>query len=175
MSGDTTDVFFTTNQISQSKYVLNGSKLALDDIAKQSNYNLDEKYGRYLHKGDGKTYGIPSSPTYWLVFYNKKIFDDAGVAYPSGYWTWDQYVETAKKLTNPSKKIYGSFMNNFDANFYMIANQKRVDGYKKDGTSNFDDTAFADSLKFYGDLENTLKVQPSYLEYESKDCSRELC
>lgn len=168
MSGDTTDVFFNTNQISQAKYILNGSLLSLDDIAKQNKYDLNAKYGKYLYKDNGKVYGIPSAPTYWAVFYNKKIFDDAGVAYPKGYWTWDQYIETAKKLTNPSKKIYGSFMNDFDSNFYMIANQKGVDGYKKDGTANFDNPAFAQSLKFYGDLGNTLKVQPSYLEYESK-------
>lgn len=168
MSGDTTDLFFTTNQISQAKYILNGSLLPLDDVAKQNNYDLNAKYGKYLYKVDGKTYGIPSGPTYWAVFYNKKIFDNAGVPYPKGEWTWDQYIETAKKLTNPGKKIYGSFMNDFDSNFYMIANQKGVDGYKKDGTSNFDDAAFADSLKFYASLGNTLKVQPSYLEYESK-------
>ncbi len=168
MSGDRTDVFFTTNPITHAKYVLNGSLLALNDIAKQSNYDLDAKYGKYLVKYDDKVYGIPSSPTFWAVFYNKKIFDDAGVPYPKGYWTWDQYVETAKKLTDPAKKIYGSFMNTFDANSYFIANQKGVDGYKKDGTSNFDDQAFVDSLKFYGSLGNTLKVQPSYLEYTSK-------
>lgn len=168
MSGDTTDVFYNTNQITQAKYILNGSLLALDDLAKQEKYDLETKYGKYLYKVDGKTYGIPSSPTYWAVFYNKKIFDDAGVPYPKGYWTWDQYVETAKKLTNPSKKIYGSFMNDFDAYSYMIANQKGVEGYKKDGTSNFDDPAFIESMKFYGELGNTLKVQPSYLEYQSK-------
>ncbi|MBU3201928.1 extracellular solute-binding protein [Clostridium estertheticum] len=168
MSGDTTDVFFTTNQISQAKYALNGSILPLDDVAEQNKYDLVKNYGKYLYKVNGKNYGIPSSPTYWSVFYNKKIFDDAGVPYPTGYWTWDQYISTAKKLTNPAKKIYGSFMNDFDANFYMIATQKGISGYKKDGTSNFDDPAFADSLKFYGDLGSNLKVQPSYLEYESK-------
>jgi multiple sugar transport system substrate-binding protein len=168
MSGDTTDVFYNTNQISHAKYVLNGSLLALDDIAKQNKYDLDTTYGKYLYKSDGKTYGVPSSPTYWAVFYNKKIFDDAGVSYPKGNWTWDQYVETAKKLTNPSKKIYGSFMNDFDSNFYMTAIQKGLDGYNKDGTSNFTDPAFIASMKFYGSLGNTLKVQPSYLEYESK-------
>jgi multiple sugar transport system substrate-binding protein len=168
MSGDTTDVFYNTNQISHANFILNGSLLSLGDIAKQNSYDLDLKYGKYLYNVDGKVYGIPNSPTYWAVFYNKKLFDEAGIAYPKGYWTWDQYVETAKKLTKLSKKTYGSFMNDFDSNYYMIANQKGVDGYKKDGTANFDDPAFVDSLKFYAKLGNTLRVQPSYLEYETK-------
>ncbi len=38
-----------------------------------------------------------------LLYYNKDMFDAAGVAYPpaaaDGAWTWDEFVETAKKLT----------------------------------------------------------------------------
>jgi multiple sugar transport system substrate-binding protein len=168
MSGDTFDVFFVGNQIDHTKYVLNKSLLELSDFAKNYQYDLNTKYGKYLLKFSGQVYGIPGSPSYWAVFYNKKIFDDAKVPYPKGYWTWDQYVETAKKLTNPEKKIYGSFMNTFDANNYILANQKGVNGYKPDGTSNFDDPAFIDSIKFYGSLGNTLKVQPSFAEQSSK-------
>jgi len=167
-SGDTTDILFATNPIDYVKNILNGNVMAIDDLAKSAKLDLDATYGKYINRYKGKVYGVPQSPTYWAVFYNKKIFDDAGIAYPKGYWTWDQYVATAKKLTNPAKRIYGSFMCNFDAYSYMIANQKGVDGYKPDGTSNFDDPAFVESVQFMADLGNKYKVQPSYLEADSK-------
>ncbi len=48
---------------------------------------------------DGKRYGLPPwCITMWL-FYNKKLFDAAGVAYPTPKTTWEEYVEMAKKLT----------------------------------------------------------------------------
>jgi ABC-type glycerol-3-phosphate transport system substrate-binding protein len=34
-----------------------------------------------------------------VVYYNKKIFDEAGLAYPKDDWTLAQFLETAKKLT----------------------------------------------------------------------------
>ncbi len=46
-----------------------------------------------------------------VMFYAKKIFDDAGVPYPKDDWTFDQFVETAKKLTNADKKKFGYQMN----------------------------------------------------------------
>jgi multiple sugar transport system substrate-binding protein len=34
-----------------------------------------------------------------LLMYNKKMFDEAGVPYPVGDWTWDQFVDACTKLT----------------------------------------------------------------------------
>ena len=42
-----------------------------------------------------------------VVYYNKKMFDDAGIAYPSDGWTWTEFQEIAQKLTDKSKKQYG--------------------------------------------------------------------
>ena len=39
--------------------------------------------------------------------YNKDLFDAAGVAYPSSDWTTQDYLEIAKKVANPAKKIWG--------------------------------------------------------------------
>lgn len=48
------------------------------------------------------------------VYYNKKLFDEAGVAYPQEGWTWEQFVETAEQLTiRDGNKIrqYGANLN----------------------------------------------------------------
>jgi len=167
-SGGTVDIIPLQNALMESKYALNGWLLPLNDIYSQTGYDYESKFGKYLTKFNDNVYMLPSQAGTWAVFYNKKIFDDAHVPYPKGEWTWDQYLETAKKLTNPSKGIYGSLMPDFDADFYVPASQEGVSGYKADGSSNFDDPAFKASLKWLYDLGNTFKVQPSWLEYHSK-------
>ncbi|MFG6404105.1 MULTISPECIES: ABC transporter substrate-binding protein [unclassified Microbacterium] len=48
---------------------------------------------------DGKTYAVPYRQDSWVLFYNKALFDQAGVAYPDGSWTWDDYGDAAAELT----------------------------------------------------------------------------
>ena len=48
---------------------------------------------------DGKDlYGIPENIQSMALFYNKKHFDDAGLAYPDATWTWDKVIEAAGQL-----------------------------------------------------------------------------
>ncbi len=54
-----------------------------------------------------KTIGFPAIVDNLSLFYNKTVFDAAGVDYPTDQWTWDDFRAAAKKLTNPDKKIYG--------------------------------------------------------------------
>lgn len=172
ISGGTTDLVFFTNPLFQQKYTKNGWLYSMDDLIKQSNYNVDTIYGKYLTKHtDGKVYALPTAATIWGVYYNKKLFDEAGVPYPKGPWTWDQFVETAKKITNPGKGVYGAFTPNWDAYLYMTARQKDVPGYKPDGTSNYEDPAFKSALQFYGDLGNKLKVIPSWMDITTNKLS----
>ncbi|MDB5052484.1 MAG: hypothetical protein JWM44_534 [Bacilli bacterium] len=168
MSGDDTDVIPFPNNIFESKYAMNGFLAPLNDLAKQANYDLTKVYGKYLVNYDTTTYTVPYFTSMWAVYYNKNLFDAAKIPYPKGDWTWDQYVDTAKKLTDASKGIYGSFMMPYDATLYLTANQKKVPAYKPDGTSNFDDPAFKESLKFFYDLGTTWKIQPSWLELKTK-------
>lgn len=53
---------------------------------------------------DGKIYGLPQDSGPMAMFYNKAVFDQYGLTVPT---TWDEYIETAKKLTaaDPTKKI----------------------------------------------------------------------
>ncbi|WP_136604198.1 ABC transporter substrate-binding protein [Paenibacillus dokdonensis] len=172
ISGEKTDVIRLTNPILTDKYGSNGWLYPLDELMAKENYDANKIYGKYLPKfQDGKTYVLPDQAGKWAVYYNKKIFDDAGVPYPTGEWTWDDYIETAKKLTNPAKGIYGSYMLDYDNYMYMLARQYDVSGYKEDGTSNYDDPAFKKALQFFGDLGNVQKIQPSWLEFKSKKLS----
>lgn len=172
ISGEKTDVIRLSNPILIDKYGSNGWLYPLDELMKKENYDSAKVFGKYLPKfADNKTYVLPDQAGKWAVYYNKKIFDDAGVAYPSGDWTWDDYIATAKKLTKADKGIYGSYMLDYDNYMYMLARQYDVNGYKEDGTSNYDDPAFKKALQFFGDLGNVEKIQPSWLEFKSKKLS----
>jgi multiple sugar transport system substrate-binding protein len=48
---------------------------------------------------DGGQYGIPRDLNTIVLYYNKTMFDAAGIAYPDDTWDWAKLVEVAKKLT----------------------------------------------------------------------------
>lgn len=52
-----------------------------------------------VYSGDGKLYGLPFSLNFTATFYNKDIFDRFGVPYPKDGMTWDDALETAKKIS----------------------------------------------------------------------------
>lgn len=55
----------------------------------------------------GEIYGVAKDFTTRVIWYNKEMFDKAGVPYPTSDWTWDEFRITAQKLTNLKEKIYG--------------------------------------------------------------------
>ena len=47
----------------------------------------------------GKMYGVPTWCLTMWMFYNKKMFDEAGIKYPDASTTWADYLVMTKKLT----------------------------------------------------------------------------
>lgn len=47
----------------------------------------------------GNTYYLTKDYSPLVMFYNKDLFDAAGVEYPTADWTWDDFVAAAQKLT----------------------------------------------------------------------------
>ncbi|QCI99339.1 ABC transporter substrate-binding protein [Agrobacterium larrymoorei] len=56
---------------------------------------------------DGKYYGVPKATNTIALYYNKDLFKAAGLDPESPPKTWDELVETARKLTDPKKNVYG--------------------------------------------------------------------
>ncbi|WP_243526399.1 sugar ABC transporter substrate-binding protein [Bacillus pseudomycoides] len=82
----------------------------LDELAKKDpDMKLDDFYqGLFNYSSiEGKLYGMPAGFTTRVIYYNKKLFDKANIPYPKDGWTWDEFVDTAKKLTDASNKQYG--------------------------------------------------------------------
>lgn len=47
----------------------------------------------------GRLMCMPQNVSSPVIYYNKNLFDAAGIAYPGEAWTWDQFLATAKALT----------------------------------------------------------------------------
>jgi multiple sugar transport system substrate-binding protein len=48
---------------------------------------------------DGHLYGLPRDLSTIALFYNKKMFDAAGISYPDATWNWDKLAQVAGQLT----------------------------------------------------------------------------
>lgn len=59
---------------------------------------------------DGNFYAVPFRSDFWVIFYNKDLFDKAGVAYPTNDMTLDEYDALARQMTSGMgvDKVYGA-------------------------------------------------------------------
>jgi multiple sugar transport system substrate-binding protein len=73
-----------------------GPYLANSQVIKEADFYPEAMQPFYWQ---GELMCIPQNLSSLVVYYNKKLFDDAGVAYPSDDWTWDDFLATAKALT----------------------------------------------------------------------------
>ncbi|HLZ29181.1 MAG TPA: sugar ABC transporter substrate-binding protein [Chloroflexota bacterium] len=76
--------------------------LPLDDlIAADKDVNIDD-FNKGIRDGlsyKGKIYALAYDFGPIVVYYNKSLFDKAGVPYPKDDWSWDDFVSTSKALT----------------------------------------------------------------------------
>jgi ABC-type glycerol-3-phosphate transport system substrate-binding protein len=59
----------------------------------------------------GRIYGLPKFFSIRTFYYNKRMFREAGVDPTRAPRTWDEFVQMARKVTNPSKGQYGVLHN----------------------------------------------------------------
>lgn len=126
---------------------------------------LDDFWPNLLnaYKYDGKQYGLPTDLDLALTFYNKDLFDAAGVPYPTPGWTWDDYRATAAKLTkgDGTGKIYGSASFDF-GHVRMIAWSYGGDWLDKDGkVATFDSAPVRKAMDVMNALYVTDKSAPA--------------
>lgn len=76
--------------------------------------------GADSYKVDGKAYAVPYRQDSWVLYYNKALFDAAGVAQPDGSWTWDDYADAAAKLTKGDTK--GAYLHRWQSTVQGFAN-----------------------------------------------------
>ncbi|WP_110590467.1 ABC transporter substrate-binding protein [Microbacterium suaedae] len=70
---------------------------------------------------DGSSYATPYRQDAWVLFYNKDLFETAGVEQPDGSWTWDDYVVAAEELAE-STDAKGAYQHNWQSVVQGFAN-----------------------------------------------------
>ena len=58
---------------------------------------------------DGKLYAVPMSFSTCVLFYNKALFDQAGIDYPDDTWTWTEAQAAAEKIRALGDDIWGYY------------------------------------------------------------------
>ncbi|AGZ42778.1 ABC transporter substrate-binding protein [Actinoplanes friuliensis] len=71
-------------------------------------WNEMPEAARTVATADGKVIGVPALVDNLALIYNPKLFDDAGIAYPTDEWSWEDFRAAAKKLTDPGTNTYGT-------------------------------------------------------------------
>ncbi|MBV9673948.1 MAG: sugar ABC transporter substrate-binding protein [Verrucomicrobia bacterium] len=112
---------------------------------------------------EGKLYLVPVAWNNMMVYYNTKVFNQAGISRPSDDWTWDDFLQVAKRLTSGdgSAKRFGFGIPyfNFGLTPFWYSNDTSV--LKNDlKESNLDDPKFLESLTFVHDLVRKNGVSP---------------
>jgi len=117
----------------------------------------------------GKVYGFPSNCSPFVLFYNKKMFDESGILYPNKHWTWKDLLEAAKKLTKKDKKTgrYTQFgLLSEDPDMFIWQNGGWY--YTKDGKKCIINSPEAKwAFRWYYDLRFTHNVMPTPSEVQS--------
>jgi multiple sugar transport system substrate-binding protein len=58
----------------------------------------------YATQADGRIDTLPAFIDYWIVYWNKELFDAKNVSYPTNY---DELIEAARTLHDPANGVYG--------------------------------------------------------------------
>ena len=140
--GSLPDVFWMHSNESE-RYMSNDMLLDLTDKIAESDKIDPENYpediwGLYTY--DDKYYAVPKDVDTIALWYNKTMFDEAGLAYPTADWTWDDVSEAAKKLTKDDGSQYGLAVRNdnnqagyynlvYDNGGYIINEDKTKSGW----------------------------------------------
>lgn len=112
--GSLPDVFWMHSNESE-RYMSNDmlldltDKIAESDVIDPANYPEDI-WGLYTH--EDKYYAVPKDVDTTALWYNKTMFDEAEMEYPTADWTWDDMFEAAKKLTKDDGSQYGLALRN---------------------------------------------------------------
>jgi multiple sugar transport system substrate-binding protein len=142
------------------KYAAEGVLENLDPYIQKSGYNLNEYWPGLLEsaKYKGNVYGFPRDIEADVLYYNKTLFDKAGVKYPDENWTWDDLLAAAQKLTvkdaNGNVKQYALAMEN-DNKYDILLNQNGgaiLDDYRNPSKCMLSDPKSVQAVSFFADL-----------------------
>ncbi|WP_181015506.1 ABC transporter substrate-binding protein [Alkalispirochaeta sphaeroplastigenens] len=166
MVGGTAPDVFWMNVPNFPRYAENGHLMNLQPYLDAAGIDVSvyphDLVERYRLNGDVHT--VPEQFDTIALAYNRRLFDEAGVAYPDEGWDWNTLREKAALLTRdrPSGRQYG-FIANSDSqagyyNFMVMNGGRIISEDRKE--SGFRDSGSIEAIQFLVDLMYTDKSAP---------------
>jgi multiple sugar transport system substrate-binding protein len=165
LSGGSAQCVVSMQSLRAANYT--SSLLSLDDLAKKDGLNLSEYDSTALDgmKVDGKLYGLPYDTGPILMFYNKDLFKQAGVAEPKPGWTVDDFEASGAALKAKGITEFGSTVADLNLESMVYGyNGGRV--ISSSGKLDATNAKFADGLDWLASL-----VKKGYATQASSDSS----
>lgn len=172
-SGGGPDVIHVDSPLTAS-YAVRGYLLPLDDYIDVANSGWTEA-GIAAGSWQGRLYSAPFETSTQVLFYNRDLFEQAGIEPPgvalSERWTWEQVVEAARKIqaqANPGPIVnkWGLLFEQISRPYQMLPLPQSLgggSGVSPDGLSvrgYLNNEGWVEALTFYHDLFNTWNVSP---------------
>jgi multiple sugar transport system substrate-binding protein len=145
--------------------VENGYATPLDELAAAAGFDVSpfEGYSKAI-RIDGELYVMPFRGEAYFTYYNKKVFEKAGIPTPETYvengeWTWDKFVEVAKQLATGDGAVYGGILYIWGSQQVFPADQRGIEYITDDGEVDIDDS-LAYSFAMRKELEDANAIIP---------------
>ncbi|KGX90822.1 ABC transporter substrate-binding protein [Pontibacillus marinus] len=162
--GDAPDTF-ELNYENFVNYASKGALMDLDNLIQEDSDFSSDQLNQEAFKAfqyNGKQYGMVESFSNVVLFYNKDLFDEAGVDYPTADWTWEDELAAAQKITNKEEGVYGTYAPIQFWEFYKTIAQNGGSVFNEDMTkATVNSEANIEALQWMVDKVNKYNVTPS--------------
>lgn len=112
--GSELDAYFIKDASSTFDLYEKGQLLDLSDFISADGIDMSVYSGTDAPFNiEGRQYGMPVRTDYYVLYYNKAIFDAAGMDYPSNDMTWDEFEQLAMDISGDG--VYGAFFHTWQA------------------------------------------------------------
>ncbi|MDY6876216.1 MAG: extracellular solute-binding protein [Chloroflexota bacterium] len=158
--------------LAESGRILNLQPLIEADFA----WELDDFYPLVLEQFEqgNDLWGIPGEAIPLGIFYNRDLFDQAGVDYPRPDWTRDEFLTTALALRQGLPEKYFSFAGACRAAVPFIyahggalVDAESISSPLEEPLPTLDDPLTAEALQWYLDLALVHGVMPTLAQVEA--------
>jgi ABC-type glycerol-3-phosphate transport system substrate-binding protein len=113
----------------------------------------------------GKRYHVPMQMAAMVMLYAKKPFEEAGIKPPTDDWTFEQFLEIARKLTDTSKKKFGLQANGVwarDIHWIRNSGKQEFDQLIEPKKATFNQPEIVEIVQLMAsDVYNKLKIAPT--------------
>jgi multiple sugar transport system substrate-binding protein len=143
----------------------NGYIAPLSDLCAKTGFDLDAISGyKSAVTIDGEIVAIPFRGASYFTYYNKKLFEEAGVPTPENnvqadQWTWNDFIDVARQIKAGVPDVYGGFLYTWGSNNVIPALQNGVPFIDADGNVKINQSVI-NSYKYRREMEAEGLIMP---------------